>query len=40
MGDELGDPSRGKVMLNGRGISPILKSIECGSDVLLLTQIL
>ena len=28
MGDELGDPSRGKVMLNGRGISPILKSIE------------
>ena len=28
MGDELGGPSRGKAMMNGQGISLILKSIE------------
>jgi hypothetical protein len=28
MGDELGGPSRGKAMMNGHGISLILKSIE------------
>ena len=28
MGDEIGGPSRGKAMLNGQGISLILKSIE------------
>ena len=28
MGDELGGPSRGKAMMNGQGISLILKSME------------
>ena len=28
MGNELGGPSRGKAMMNGQGISLILKSIE------------
>ena len=28
MGDELGGPSRGKAMMNGQGISLILKSID------------
>lgn len=28
MGDELGGPSRAKAMMNGQGISLILKSIE------------
>ena len=28
MGDELGGPSRGKAMMNGQGVSLILKSIE------------